>query len=639
MTRMAIRGLFARKLRSALTGFAVVIGVAFVAGTFIFTDTINESFKDLFERVSKGVDVNVTANQPVEGDFGGRILPLPRDTLERVESAPGVEAAEPRFEVQVAIFDEQRERVGGNGPPSIAFSASEERFDPFTYVEGGPAREAGQATIDEATADREGFAVGDSILVGGRAPAERVRDHRHHERRRPALDRHPDAEHAARGGAADRAAAGRGHRGRRRGRERDQPRGAEGLDRVGDRRRRDRPDRRGAGRRVRRRHQRVARLHQDRAARVRGHRRARRRLPDLQHVRGHGRPALARVRAAAHARRLAPPGAQLRDRRDAADRLRRLGGRDPLRPPARAGAALAARVVRDRPAVDRHRDRTADRDRRPGRRHARDARVGARAGAPRDARRAGRGDARRRHGGREARQPQAARGLGGGHPARPRVAARRPVRRRRRLRGGGARRPRARRDDLRRRVARPGARAPAGARDRRAARAPPGHAGAARARERRAPAPAHRDHRVGADDRPRARRLHGDLRGRPARLDRQGDRRAAQPLGADRHPRRRLLAGASGRLRAARADRRASPSSRRCAGTRPTSRASATRSRPTASTRRPSPSCSSRRSTRAASRGSPRCATTRRSRRTRGRRATTSRSATRSRSPPRRASG
>ena len=79
MLRMALRGLFARKLRSALTGFAVVIGVAFVAGTFIFTDTINESFKDLFERVSKGVDVNVTAREVVEGDFGGRIQPLPED--------------------------------------------------------------------------------------------------------------------------------------------------------------------------------------------------------------------------------------------------------------------------------------------------------------------------------------------------------------------------------------------------------------------------------------------------------------------------------------------------------------------------------------------------------------------------------
>src|SRR5919108_4467431 len=175
MMRMAIRGLFARKLRSALTGFAVVIGVAFVAGTFIFTDTINESFDDLFKRVSKGVDVNVTAKQPVEGDFGGRVQPLPKGTLEKVEAAPGVEAAEARFETQVAIFDENRERLGGNGPPSIVFSANEERFDPHTYVEGGPAREPGQVTLDEATADREGFKVGDKILIGGRAPAEEFR--------------------------------------------------------------------------------------------------------------------------------------------------------------------------------------------------------------------------------------------------------------------------------------------------------------------------------------------------------------------------------------------------------------------------------------------------------------------------------
>src|SRR5215216_99820 len=168
---MALRGLLARKLRSALTGFAVVIGVAFVAGTFIFTDTINASFTDLFERVSKGVDVNVTANQPVEGDFGGRTQPLPPGTFEKVEAVPGVAAAEPRFETEVSIFDEKRERLGGNGPPSIVFSTNEERFDPQTYVDGGRAREPGQVTLDEATADREGFDVGDKILIAGREPA------------------------------------------------------------------------------------------------------------------------------------------------------------------------------------------------------------------------------------------------------------------------------------------------------------------------------------------------------------------------------------------------------------------------------------------------------------------------------------
>ena len=56
MLKVALKGLGARKLRTALTGFAVVIGVAFVVGTLVFTDTINESFKNLFERVQKGVE-------------------------------------------------------------------------------------------------------------------------------------------------------------------------------------------------------------------------------------------------------------------------------------------------------------------------------------------------------------------------------------------------------------------------------------------------------------------------------------------------------------------------------------------------------------------------------------------------------
>ena len=69
MIKFALQGLLARKLRTALTGFAVVIGVAFVAGTFVFTDTIDASFKDLFERTQKGTDVSVQARLAVEQDF------------------------------------------------------------------------------------------------------------------------------------------------------------------------------------------------------------------------------------------------------------------------------------------------------------------------------------------------------------------------------------------------------------------------------------------------------------------------------------------------------------------------------------------------------------------------------------------
>ena len=172
MIRMALRGLFARKLRTALTGFAVVIGVAFVAGTFIFTDTINASVDPLFKQVSKGVDVDVTAKQPVEGDFGGRIQPLPPGTLEKVRAVPGVAAVDPRLETQVTIFGKDGDPISSNGPPSIVFSTNAERFDPQTYVEGHRADKVGEVTLDESTADHEGFKVGDRIKIAGRAPAK-----------------------------------------------------------------------------------------------------------------------------------------------------------------------------------------------------------------------------------------------------------------------------------------------------------------------------------------------------------------------------------------------------------------------------------------------------------------------------------
>ena len=89
MFALTLKGLSARKLRFALTGFAVVLGVAFVAGTFVFTDTIDASFKDLFERAQKGTDVTVTAKVAVEEDFAAPPT-MPSSVLDRVKSVSGV---------------------------------------------------------------------------------------------------------------------------------------------------------------------------------------------------------------------------------------------------------------------------------------------------------------------------------------------------------------------------------------------------------------------------------------------------------------------------------------------------------------------------------------------------------------------
>ncbi len=169
MLRVALKGLLARKLRTVLTGVAVVIGVAFVAGTFVFTDTIDASFKDLFERTQRGVDVSVQQKQAVEEDFG--VPPtMPSDTLERVQSVPGVEEAAGYVSADGSLLDPEGEPILSNGPPTIIVTSGPDRFDPFDYTEGGPPAGDDEVVLDKATADDYGWGEGDTVTVAGRAP-------------------------------------------------------------------------------------------------------------------------------------------------------------------------------------------------------------------------------------------------------------------------------------------------------------------------------------------------------------------------------------------------------------------------------------------------------------------------------------
>jgi putative ABC transport system permease protein len=136
LLKVALKGLLARKLRTTLTGFAVVIGVAFVAGTFVFTDTIDASFKDLFERASKGTDVSVQSRLAVEEDFATP-PPMEASTLERVQGVDGVAEAAGFVSADATLLDPDGEPITSGGPPTLLLSSGPERFDPFTYDEGG----------------------------------------------------------------------------------------------------------------------------------------------------------------------------------------------------------------------------------------------------------------------------------------------------------------------------------------------------------------------------------------------------------------------------------------------------------------------------------------------------------------------
>jgi putative ABC transport system permease protein len=167
--KVALKGLMARKLRSALTGFAVVIGVAFVAGTFIFTDTIDASFKDLFERISKGTDVSVQSRRAVDVEFEDP-PPMPASTLERVQSVDGVAEAIGSISGEVSMLDREGEPIVSGGPPTLLVSSATERFDPLEYVEGGAPENDSEVVIDKATADEFDWGEGGTVTIAGRQP-------------------------------------------------------------------------------------------------------------------------------------------------------------------------------------------------------------------------------------------------------------------------------------------------------------------------------------------------------------------------------------------------------------------------------------------------------------------------------------
>jgi len=175
VSKLALRGLLTRKLRSVLTGFAVVIGVAFVVGTLVFTDTINESFKNLFERVQKGVDVSVEAAQPVKADFEAPPS-MPAATLDKVKATPGVDAAEGSVSSDGTLLDDKGEPIKSNGPPTIIVSASTvKRFQALDYKSGGPPQTADEVAIDRGTSKKFHFDVGDTVTVQGDAPAKQYK--------------------------------------------------------------------------------------------------------------------------------------------------------------------------------------------------------------------------------------------------------------------------------------------------------------------------------------------------------------------------------------------------------------------------------------------------------------------------------
>jgi ABC-type antimicrobial peptide transport system permease subunit len=178
LTKFALKGLLGRKLRTALTAFAIVLGVAMVSGTFVLTDSIDNAFDSIFTESRAGSTAVITGKSAFDISEGnGSENPLLDESLlPTVREVAGVGAAEGSVDGEAQIIGKDGKAIVYGGAPNLGFSIAngDSVFNPLTLVEGKwPG--TGDIAIDEATADKENFAIGQVVGVQGDGPVERLR--------------------------------------------------------------------------------------------------------------------------------------------------------------------------------------------------------------------------------------------------------------------------------------------------------------------------------------------------------------------------------------------------------------------------------------------------------------------------------
>jgi len=179
MRRFAIRGLLSRKLRTALTAIAIVLGVAMISGTYILTDSIDQAFDRIFTDIRKGSSAVITGKSAFDvGDQTGVAAPeLDESLLPKVRDLPGVAQAEGSVDSDATQFigDDGKAVVFG-GAPNLGFSIAngESVFNPLTLIEGAWPK-TDEVVVDKETASKEDYAVGETVGVQAEGPVQQLK--------------------------------------------------------------------------------------------------------------------------------------------------------------------------------------------------------------------------------------------------------------------------------------------------------------------------------------------------------------------------------------------------------------------------------------------------------------------------------
>ncbi|MGW5018155.1 MULTISPECIES: ABC transporter permease [Streptomyces] len=169
MLRTALRNVFAHKARLLMTMLAVLLGVAFVSGTLVFTSTISQAQHKSSEKGFEKVDVSIRQDNSDAPEGRDTVDPLQQTTLDRAAALPGAESATGEVNGFAALADKDGKLVGnGFSTQGANYYAGRDgkSSDPrYPMKDGRAPRAAGEVALDSKTAERTGYKVGDTVRM------------------------------------------------------------------------------------------------------------------------------------------------------------------------------------------------------------------------------------------------------------------------------------------------------------------------------------------------------------------------------------------------------------------------------------------------------------------------------------------
>src|SRR5207248_208457 len=170
MWEVTRKGLLAHKFRLLLTSISIILGVGFVAGTFVFTDTIGSVFDHLFTQTTSGTDAVVRAQLPfkVNNQGGGQQdrAPVPDSLVPVVRSTPGVAEAQGAVGGYALVIGKDGKAIEGQAPTiGVSWGPIPRFAKSFNVKRGSRPTSSTQVALDETTASKAKVGVGDTVRI------------------------------------------------------------------------------------------------------------------------------------------------------------------------------------------------------------------------------------------------------------------------------------------------------------------------------------------------------------------------------------------------------------------------------------------------------------------------------------------